>query len=342
MASHMETIEQDRVRFCFVLNSFCVTQRHPNTLTLAKRRRSQGVRAGCARNQRQKVPLSLSRWATGEGIAGRSSSSVQLAPHFPASRTSTRTHAHTAAMCFPSAIGSLPPGNWQGRRIALAWATLALFVAAATACGQRGLYHDPDRINIACVGDSITYGAHSSGGNTTYPAQLQLMLDAPGRASAGKYCVSNLGESGATMQKAPFGDSPYWQRPSFGKLVSVKWDVIVLMLGTNDAKDACGHPASFCRNDTCCNWPHAGQTNWTQNCSSMDCPFVESYRDMLSLLKTLGTSPGGPDIRVAVPPSLMEDQDKPCVCLALQACTPCAPGQTLHASHCTHHSDNCL
>jgi hypothetical protein len=35
---------------------------------------------------------------------------------------------------------------------------------------------DPSKINIACVGDSITFGAHSSGGQN-YPAQLQGMLD---------------------------------------------------------------------------------------------------------------------------------------------------------------------
>lgn len=38
-------------------------------------------------------------------------------------------------------------------------------------CGQRGA---PGTIKIGCVGDSITAGAHSSGPNMTYPAQLQV------------------------------------------------------------------------------------------------------------------------------------------------------------------------
>ena len=45
---------------------------------------------------------------------------------------------------------------------------------------------DPAKINIACVGDSITFGAHSSGGQN-YPAQLQTMLDAK---YPNKYCNS--------------------------------------------------------------------------------------------------------------------------------------------------------
>ena len=36
---------------------------------------------------------------------------------------------------------------------------------------------DDDAIRIACVGDSITAGVHSSGGNHTYPFQLQMALD---------------------------------------------------------------------------------------------------------------------------------------------------------------------
>ena len=52
---------------------------------------------------------------------------------------------------------------------------------------------------VACVGDSITAGAHSSGPTMTYPAQLQAMLD------PAAYTVTNLGACGSTMQK--HGDS---------------------------------------------------------------------------------------------------------------------------------------
>ena len=106
--------------------------------------------------------------------------------------------------------------------------------------------------------DSITAGAHSSGGNHPYPQQLQLLLDPT------QYTVTNLGACGSTcvpgarwghalapralraaaaltrshtpaatraapgsMQKN--ADSPYWQRPQFKALTSAKWDVIVIM-----------------------------------------------------------------------------------------------------------------
>lgn len=163
------------------------------------------------------------------------------------------------------------------------------------------------RINIGCVGDSITAGAHSSGGMKRYPEQLLELLENQ-TSTKGKYCVTNMGESGSTMQKSPHGDSPYWKRNSFKTLSENKWDIVVIMLGTNDAKDACGQPASYCKanvNGSCCNWPHSGQTNWTQDCSNMDCPFVTDYNAMVSLVKTLGTTAAGPVIYTAIPPPLM-------------------------------------
>jgi hypothetical protein len=64
-----------------------------------------------------------------------------------------------------------------------------------------------------------------------YPGQLQSMVD------SSKYSITNLGACGSTMQKAPNGDSPYWQRPQYQALIAGKWDIVVIMLGTNDAKD---------------------------------------------------------------------------------------------------------
>ena len=189
-------------------------------------------------------------------------------------------------------------------------------------CGGHNPPNTSGVLQIAAVGDSITAGAHSTGGNHTWPGQLQIMLDAK---APGKYCVTNLGESGSTMQQAPYGDSPYWQRASFSKLTEHRWDYVVIMLGTNDAKDACGTPAGCCNAkikpplNSCCNWPHAGQTNWTQDCSDMKCPFVEDYAKFVALVKTLGTSAAGPKIWLAAPPPLMNggspgSPGKPYVC----------------------------
>ena len=85
-------------------------------------------------------------------------------------------------------------------------------------CSQKGA---AGTIKIGCVGDSITAGACSSGGNHPYPQQLQLMLD------PSKYSVTNLGACGSTMQKN--ADSPYWKRPQYQALTSAKWDIIVIV-----------------------------------------------------------------------------------------------------------------
>lgn len=155
-------------------------------------------------------------------------------------------------------------------------------------CKQRG---SATALKIACVGDSITAGAHTSGPNMTYPAQLQAMLD------PSQYAVTNLGACGSTMQKG--GDSPYWQRPQYTTLTQNKWDIVVIMLGTNDAKD----PGD------------GGPNNWHGDCNSAspfnnltvtNCSFAESYADMIAVVRTLGTTPAGPLIYVAVPPPLMQ------------------------------------
>ena len=58
--------------------------------------------------------------------------------------------------------------------------------AKTLSCTQRRADSD-DQIAIGCVGDSITAGVHSSGGNHTYPGQLQILLDAQ---YPGKYKVT--------------------------------------------------------------------------------------------------------------------------------------------------------
>ena len=78
---------------------------------------------------------------------------------------------------------------------------------------------------------SLCARAQSSGGNHTYPGQLQIFLD---EAFPGKYAVTNLGACGSTMLKQ--SNSPYWKRPQYTTLTTNKWDIIIIMLGTNDAK----------------------------------------------------------------------------------------------------------
>jgi lysophospholipase L1-like esterase len=132
------------------------------------------------------------------------------------------------------------------------------------------------QITIGCIGDSITAGVHSSGGNHTYPGQLQIMLD---EASPGKYKVTNLGACGSTMLK--ISNSPYWKRPQYKALTAAKWDIIIIMLGTNDAKDPGDH----------------GPNNWLHNCGGPDntkiegCTFAEDCEKAPLAFQTLLAPP---------------------------------------------------
>ena len=92
------------------------------------------------------------------------------------------------------------------------------------------------------------------------------------------------------------GNSPYWKRPQYKALVAAKWDILIIMLGTNDAKDPGDH----------------GPNNWQHDCGGVggttltNCSFASDFHDMVELVKTLGTTPGvPPKIYVMVPPPLM-------------------------------------
>lgn len=86
----------------------------------------------------------------------------------------------------------------------------------------------PSQTRIACVGDSITYGATiRDKSHDSYPAQLGTIL---GR----KYSVKNFGASGYTLQESC--DRPYTSHKRYKKSLDFKPDVVLIMLGTNDTK----------------------------------------------------------------------------------------------------------
>jgi lysophospholipase L1-like esterase len=102
-----------------------------------------------------------------------------------------------------------------------------------------GLYEDSSRGNailkVACVGDSITYGLGlEDRDRTSYPAQLQLILDAEAK---GKYEVRNFGNSGRGIyldsmrgnEKRGFK----WMKEHQAAL-DWKPDVVICNLGIND------------------------------------------------------------------------------------------------------------
>eukprot|EP01052_Picozoa_sp_SAG31_P033540 SAG31_NODE_3807_length_3864_cov_3.518459_2_plen_443_part_00 len=91
-----------------------------------------------------------------------------------------------------------------------------------------------DKIQVACVGDSLTQGVGSSNPRKmSYPAKLQSKLGS-------KYAVTNLGIHQRSLQTGSFESSwgqnvPYTSSNQYKSLVENEWDLIVVMLGTNDA-----------------------------------------------------------------------------------------------------------
>ena len=85
---------------------------------------------------------------------------------------------------------------------------------------------------IACVGDSLTEGAQNDKRVLSYPAILQEKLTMP------PYKVFNFGKGSTTAQVISRSGSamPYTQTVQFKQSMAAHVDVVVIMLGTNDAR----------------------------------------------------------------------------------------------------------
>ncbi len=90
--------------------------------------------------------------------------------------------------------------------------------------------HSQNKIRIACVGNSITYGARIENRETnSYPAQLGAMLGS-------NYEVGNFGVSGTTLLQK--GNAPYRKTTAYQKALDFQPDWVFIKLGTNDTKPA--------------------------------------------------------------------------------------------------------
>jgi len=106
-------------------------------------------------------------------------------------------------------------------RLFLAWAFVLGWGAAASS--QEG-----GKVRVACIGDSITFGAVvEDREKNCYPAVL-------GRLLGEKYEVRNFGVSGSTLLKK--GDKPYWKEQAFTQAADFNPNIVVIKLGTNDTK----------------------------------------------------------------------------------------------------------
>lgn len=129
------------------------------------------------------------------------------------------------------------------------------------------------KIKIACVGDSITYGmgVHNRK-NFSYPAQLQKFLGED-------YIVKNFGFSGATAIKK-IEDRSYRNKEVYQQSKKINPDIVLLKLGTNDANE-----------------------KFTSS-------FENFYEDYLDLVKTYKALPSKPRVIIILPIATFLNQFK--------------------------------
>lgn len=104
----------------------------------------------------------------------------------------------------------------------LAFALAVVILAAGLAAFFFETQHNATTnnvIRVACVGDSITEG-------TEYPGDLRTMLGA-------NYSVGNFGVGGSTVSLE--SDKPYMNQTAFQNAVEFMPNIVIIMLGTNDA-----------------------------------------------------------------------------------------------------------
>lgn len=86
----------------------------------------------------------------------------------------------------------------------------------------------PQKIRVACIGNSITYGSGATDrAKTSYPAILAQLL-------GDNYEVRNFGLGGRTLLFK--GNRPYINEPQYAE--SMQWmpEIVIIKLGTNDSK----------------------------------------------------------------------------------------------------------
>jgi acyl-CoA thioesterase-1 len=104
----------------------------------------------------------------------------------------------------------------------LAIGVIVLIAAIAGAFLVQMLQKQRGPIKVACIGDSITEGSD-------YPNELWMLLGS-------NYTVGTFGQGGATVSlDVP---TPYMQQAVFQEAKDFRPDIVIIMLGTNDALPA--------------------------------------------------------------------------------------------------------
>ncbi len=123
-----------------------------------------------------------------------------------------------------------------------------------------------DQIKVACVGDSITYGALIPNWfRYNYPHRMQKM-------AGKKYCIRNFGMSDRTGMYT--GNHPYCKELRYKRSLKFQPDIVFLMFGTNDSKPV--------------NW--SGKEEFYKQYKEL----VDSYRNLASKPKVILLQPPVP------------------------------------------------
>jgi acyl-CoA thioesterase I len=99
-----------------------------------------------------------------------------------------------------------------GTLIIIVLSGIVVFSVVETNCAAK-------LIRVACIGDSITQGSG-------YPSKLHQLLGSD-------YAVANFGVCGSTVSTGSI--KPYIDQAEFQQAIDYHPDIIVIMLGTNDA-----------------------------------------------------------------------------------------------------------
>jgi acyl-CoA thioesterase-1 len=145
------------------------------------------------------------------------------------------------------------------KQLAVVLVTLILIAGLAALFFKAGSAN-ADTIHVACVGDSITR-------DTQYPQILSTMLGA-------NYTVANFGV-GRTTVSLQF-NKPYMNQSAFQNAQRFNPDIVVIMLGTNDAY--------LCQQER-------------EN-------FVDDYKALINSFQSL---PSTPKIYIAIPPPVFNN-----------------------------------
>lgn len=145
-----------------------------------------------------------------------------------------------------------------------------LFISCGGSSDSPSAEINPDNpiqetlLRVACVGDSITEGTGLADPNSdSYPSQLAGLLGEG-------WDVQNFGKKSATLIKS--GSLPYWNTAQFVHSHDYNPDIVVIMLGTNDAKPG----------------------NWANNSQ-----FIPDYSELINSYKNLSSEP---TVYIAYPP----------------------------------------